>query len=427
MPKDDRKVCFVVMGFGKKTAYTKDHKPRVLDLDATYESIIEPAVTAAGLRCIRADKMLNSGMIDTRMYEMLLRADLVVADISTGNVNAVYELGVRHALRPHSTILMQEEGSAFHFDLSHVATFTYRHMGDDIGSREAATKRAALQGLISEVMQEPPKRDSPVYEYLRDMAPPAMPDAAFEKLLTVLEERGDRLSEFISDGKSAMKRSDFAAAVRNFTLADEIMHHKADTDDENAGQSELDFVVQQLALATYKSKQPTDQAALEQGLKIIDRLNPDGSHDVETLGIAGAIHKRLWGLGQDRSHLDKAIEYYGRGFNLKKDYYNGENYALCLDMRSDIQEDEDDATYDAMTARRVRKEIAKVLEPEFAAPDFEDRPDKLWMNATMANTLLALKRPDDAQAYEDAFMALAEADWERETYRQGKAATLARL
>ena len=39
-------------------------------------------------------------MIDTRMYEMLLRADLVIADISTGNVNAVYELGVRHALKP---------------------------------------------------------------------------------------------------------------------------------------------------------------------------------------------------------------------------------------------------------------------------------------------------------------------------------------
>ena len=141
MPEDTRKNCFVVMGFGKKTAYTKDHKVRLLDLDATYESIIEPAVTAAGLRCIRADRMLNAGMIDTRMYEMLLRADLVIADISTGNVNAVYELGVRHVLRPYTTILMQEQDAVFHFDLAHVSTFTYQHMGGDIGSREANRKK----------------------------------------------------------------------------------------------------------------------------------------------------------------------------------------------------------------------------------------------------------------------------------------------
>ena len=77
---DDRKVCFVVMGFGKKTDYESG---RTLDLDATYEAIIRPAVDLAGLRCIRADEVTHSGVIDVEMYELLLRADLVVADIST--------------------------------------------------------------------------------------------------------------------------------------------------------------------------------------------------------------------------------------------------------------------------------------------------------------------------------------------------------
>jgi hypothetical protein len=31
------------------------------------------------------------------MYEQLMSADLVVADLSTSNANAFYELGVRHA------------------------------------------------------------------------------------------------------------------------------------------------------------------------------------------------------------------------------------------------------------------------------------------------------------------------------------------
>jgi hypothetical protein len=132
---DKRKLCFVVMGFGKKTDFETG---RTLDLDATYDAIIRPAVEKTGLRCIRADEVMHSGIIDTEMYEMLLRADLVIADISTGNVNAVYELGVRHALRPNSTIIMKEDKGRLYFDLNHSSTFQYQHLGEDIGAREAA-------------------------------------------------------------------------------------------------------------------------------------------------------------------------------------------------------------------------------------------------------------------------------------------------
>src|SRR5262245_48355995 len=118
------KICFVVMGFGKKTDYSK--KPRTLDLDRTYEAIIVPAVKDAGLEPIRADKVKHSGVIDQPMYELLLQADLVIADISTANPNALYELGVRHALRPRSTIIMKEIDGKFLFDLNHLATLQYK-------------------------------------------------------------------------------------------------------------------------------------------------------------------------------------------------------------------------------------------------------------------------------------------------------------
>src|SRR5437868_6804263 len=99
MPADTsdetRGVCFVVMGFGKKTDFESG---RTLDLDKTYRNIIEPAVKDAHLKCIRADDIVHSGVIDVWMYEQLLEADVVVADLSTANNNAFYELGVRHAL-----------------------------------------------------------------------------------------------------------------------------------------------------------------------------------------------------------------------------------------------------------------------------------------------------------------------------------------
>ena len=102
----DKKVCFVVMGFGKK----KDPDTnRTIDLDATYKRIIRPAVEASGCKCIRADEIVEAGIIDRSMYALLYYADVVIADISTFNPNAIYELGVRHTLRPYSTIIIKED------------------------------------------------------------------------------------------------------------------------------------------------------------------------------------------------------------------------------------------------------------------------------------------------------------------------------
>ena len=97
--------CFVVMGFGLKTDYRSGRK---LDLDKSYLNLIKPAVQDAGLECVRADEIVHAGIIDIPMYEQLLTADVVVADVSTMNPNAFYELGVRHALRPRTTIIVAE-------------------------------------------------------------------------------------------------------------------------------------------------------------------------------------------------------------------------------------------------------------------------------------------------------------------------------
>jgi hypothetical protein len=95
-----KKICFVIMGFGKKTDYETG---RTLDLDKTYKNIIQPAVENADYRCVRADEIRDSKIIDKSMYALLMKADLVIADISTSNPNAIYELGVRHAVKPYST------------------------------------------------------------------------------------------------------------------------------------------------------------------------------------------------------------------------------------------------------------------------------------------------------------------------------------
>ena len=229
--------CFVVMGFGVKTDYETG---RTLDLDATYEAIIEPAVTDAGLRCMRADEFVHSGVIDRRMYEALYQADLVVADISTGNVNAVYELGVRHALRPYSTIIMKEQEGRLNFNLDHVSTFQYQHLGADIGVREAVRAREELSKLVHSIMQakEP---DSPVYQWLPGLKQPRLTKKEIEQVVDETEAHDRRLSAFVKRGKEAASASLHEEAVEAFSSAHELT-------------PEEPYLIQQWALATYKSK-----------------------------------------------------------------------------------------------------------------------------------------------------------------------------
>ena len=122
------------MGYGLK----KDpDSGETLDLNKTFFNIIKPVVKKLGFECVRCDEVSNSGLIDKVMYEYIWNADLVIADISTLNPNAMYELGVRHALRPSSTVIIAEERTNFSFDVGHNSIFRYKHLGVDIGVTEA--------------------------------------------------------------------------------------------------------------------------------------------------------------------------------------------------------------------------------------------------------------------------------------------------
>ena len=108
-----KKRCFVVMGFGIKTDYATGRK---LDLNKSYRLLIKPVVESKDLLCVRADEIRHSGLIDVPMYQELLKADIVIADLSTANANAFYELGIRHALRPCTTVVVSEDKLPYPFD-----------------------------------------------------------------------------------------------------------------------------------------------------------------------------------------------------------------------------------------------------------------------------------------------------------------------
>ena len=419
-----RQTCFVIMGFGKKTDYSDT--PRTLDLDATYEAIIKPAVEACkDLDCIRADEILHSGVIDKPMYELLLHADVVIADISTANPNALYELGVRHALRPHSTIIIKEVDGKFHFDLNHLATLQYQHLGPDIGTKEGKAKAEELRQLIESV-RATGADDSPVYTFLTALQTPTMRDAESTQRDVQKPAAGaDGLAKTIEAGRHAMAADDPRVAREHFREAVDILSNAQLARASVGTTPEVvdPFLIQQLALATQRAKLPDVRTALRDAARIIERLGPATSTDPETLGIAGGIRKRLWQCIKDTDDLDAAIDLYGRGFELKRDYYTGENFAVCLDWRADVQPDPAEASYDRTTARKARERIVSSLQGALADPTASERSDYRWMLATMSNTLRALRR-EGADVFEAAFRKIAPAG-DIGTFEEGKAAAIA--
>lgn len=396
------KLCFVIMGFGKKTDPSSG---RTLDLDKTYKNIIRPAVQKAGFRCVRADEVKDSSLIDTSMYALLMHADLVIADISTYNPNAIYELGVRHAVRPYSTIILKEETGSIPFDISHNRIFSYIHLGDDIGSDEAARCQMELVSKIESVNQSS-IIDSPLYTFIKNVKPPKLTQEEYESIIGGLTETEDHVFAISEKASLCMNASNFEGATKLWEKAEELVPNEP-------------YFIQQHALARYKSETPTKMSSLSDALQIIRKLDPDGeTNDPETLGLTGAIYKRMWHLVKDVEYIKRAISYYGKGFKIRRDYYNGENYALCLNIAGSIEPNADEKIFYKISAKKAREEIISFL--DYLNDDESRISVNKWAYATMASCHFGIDDDINGEKFEKVFFSLAVVGWEKETYLESK-------
>ncbi|TDH21457.1 DUF4071 domain-containing protein [Segetibacter sp. 3557_3] len=365
-PKETKR-CFVVMGFGIKTDYATGRK---LDLNKSYRLLIKPVVEEKGLICIRADEIRHSGSIDLPMYRELLQADVVIADLSTANVNAFYELGIRHALRPHTTIVISEDKLVYPFDLNHIKITSYTHLGEGIEYEEVERFRKVLGETLQAVLDKT-EADSPVYTFLDNLRPPSLEEQIKQavdqsKAITAELTAGDSesksvkaenetLSLLIEQGEDAIRRQDFATAKALFESATLIGKAKGQT----AGANNDAYLVHRLALATYKARKPDPVTSLKNALELLGQLDLNHTNDPETVALAGAIEKHLYELGQPEDHLSNAILYFQRGYYLLNNRYNGINLAYMLNCRANSslclnkQEQVADLVYAGHTRRRV--------------------------------------------------------------------------
>jgi hypothetical protein len=409
----NKKTCLVIQGFGKRNDFQQG---KIFDLDASYE-VIKEAVEDVGLMCYRSDELGAQGIIDQKMYDALLDTDVVIADLSTLNANALYELGVRFALRPYATIVVAEQGINFPFDVNHIYIHTYYHLGEDVGRRDAREFQKRLKPLVQKAAADP-ELDSPVYRFLPTLRPPfdtaddthnRTPFSEIESPLA--PEQSQPISLLLEQARLALDSADFEAAKTALQAALNMRPND-------------NYLVQQLALVTYKSQTPDPKTALFEAKTILQRLNPKTSHDPETLGLWGAVHKRFWDLTNGRADLGEAIFAYERGFKLRNDYYSGINLAFLLNVRATLSEPAD-AIADFVLANRIRQRVIEICERRLqdllhtenedalktSAEAAQQRDQKFWLLATLQEAAVGLGDDEAAAHWRRQAREVTAAEW----------------
>ncbi len=334
--------AFVVMPFGRK----QDAKGRWIDFDSVYRQLIRPALIEAGFEPFRADEESVSGDILTDMFQELLLADLVIADLSIDNANAFYELGVRHALRRRGVVHIQSGRAYMPFDVFNVRTIPY-HTTED-GRPDPAFLAKDIQTIAKVAadtwVSDVERVHSPIFNLLTGLAEPdraalRTPLAAgYWREYNVWRERVDiaRRQNYIGDVLLLTEE------VRNPLIREEAINQAAKVL-SGAGHHALAHQQYRRGLEinpknlTFRREEAFELGRLkrrDEAVVKLERLVRENGGDSETLAFLGKLYKDMWheawhNLEPESARLQAAFE---ASFILKRsvDTYLA---AYCLDQR----------------------------------------------------------------------------------------------
>ncbi|MCB1759759.1 MAG: DUF4071 domain-containing protein [Gammaproteobacteria bacterium] len=418
----ERPLCFVIMPFGLKP--DPGGGPEI-DFDRIYRSAIAPGIEAAGLQPVRADEERVGGIIHKPMFERLLLCDYALVDLTTGNPNVFYEVGVRHAVRPSTTLAIFARGQQIPFDVNYVRALPYdlgeRHnFGDD----QAAALRQAIGERLQQLRQDAAGAaavDSPLFQLLNDYQPPdiaRLKTDVFRQRVAYASELKQRLAE-------ARERRDVDAlhtleaglgpvdSVEAGVFVDLFLSYRA----VKSWQSMVDLY-QRLPLELQRSAMLREQLGFaynrleqrDQALRVLQQLREEQGPSSETCGLIGRVYKDLWQQAvqageklKGRGFLARAIEAYVEGFESDwRDAYPGINALTLLEIRGDEGS--------LQQKRRLLPVVRFAVTQRLRAcePDY-------WDHATLLE--LAVLEESEVEAYDQLTLALSRVrePWEPET------------
>lgn len=183
--------AFIIRPFGTKKG---------IDFDRVERELIDPALQGHKLVGRTTGDSLKQGNIRTEMFERLLTADVVIVDISIGNPNVFYELGIRHALRNKRTFMIRCDSSDLPPDEVPFDLKTDRYLSYDPAS-PGLTLEKLKEGLKQTLLSL--QKDSPVFELLPDLT-----EQDKSRFLVVPKDFSEAVERAIKQGDSRSQWGD---------------------------------------------------------------------------------------------------------------------------------------------------------------------------------------------------------------------------
>ncbi len=123
--------CFVIGPIGNRHAPDGSPERTIYEQGVrVMAELIGPACNRFGLQPVRADSLSRAGEITEQIFRRLRDDDVVIADLTAGNPNVMYELGLRHT-RPKLTVQIGEYGQ-LPFDVTTIRTIQFSRSEDGL-------------------------------------------------------------------------------------------------------------------------------------------------------------------------------------------------------------------------------------------------------------------------------------------------------
>ncbi|MFO0718066.1 MAG: TRAFs-binding domain-containing protein [Nitrospira sp.] len=403
-------LCFVLMPFGKKPAA----EGRLVDFDAVYDQLIAPAIVSAGLEPLRADEEMTGGVIHKPMYERLILCEYAIADLTTANANVFYELGLRHAIRPASTVLLFAHGlGQLPFDVAPLRALPYQLGADG----KPSGNHTDLQ-LLTTKLQDARKMmtDSPVFQLVEGFPEiKRLKTDVFRDRVQYSAGLRQKLTQARREGIDAVRAVEQElGAVHDAeagVVIDLFLSYRA-----VKGWEDMIALVQKMSSPLAATVLVQEQFGLalnragrgvEAERVLLDLLANRGPSS-ETYGILGRVYKDRWEaalkLGEKslaRGLLGQALEAYLKGFEADwRDAYPGVNAVTLMEIK------------DPPDARRARliPIVSYAVERRIAS----GKPD-YWDHATLLELAVLANEQQKAEAALANTLAAVREVWEPET------------
>jgi hypothetical protein len=238
------------------------------------------------------------------MFERLMLCHYAVADITGANPNVFYELGIRHAMRPRSTVIVLNEGTVLPFDIALVRGIAYK---TDAGGEpvEVEATRAAIADQLKSA-RGLPHDDSPIFQLIEGLPRFEVDHAKtdiFRQAVDYSEKYKERLHAAVREGPEAVETIANEPALANlleieggvvvdlFLSLRDVKAHAAMIDLYERMPRPLQrakMMREQLAFALNR------EGRFEEAEKVLKEVIAEFGPSSETNGLLGRVYKDRW-------------------------------------------------------------------------------------------------------------------------------------